>query len=187
MSHTLGGLSAWLKSLCLAVMVGFCPGAFAQDDAKAVLAASVGNWNGTLYYLDYQSGERVNIPLRIEAEMTPDNATLIQNAIFTDPGRMVYAIGLSTIDRDSGELVEAAFRQGKGESFRSRVSEVSYHSAEQWRMVFVREGLDGDRRAEIRQTVERTGDSMKSKQQVRYLDGDATFLLRNGIDLTLEE
>mgnify|MGYP001821435668 CR=1 FL=1 len=187
MSHAQASVSSLLKSLCLAVMVLFCSAAFAQEDAKAVLAASVGNWDGSLYYMDYQSGQRVNIPLRVEAEMTPDGATLIQNAIFMDPGRLVYAVGLSTIDRDSGELIEASFREGKGESFRSRVSEVSYLTAEQWRIVVVREGPDGNRQAEIRQTVERSGDSMNSKREVRYLDEDSSFQLRNGIDLKLEK
>ena len=84
----------------------------------SLLEESVGTWEGELYYLDYQSGQRFGIPMRVHAEMTPDGATLVRRLTFTDPGNLVHAVNLVTIDSDSGELVEAYFREGRAELLR---------------------------------------------------------------------
>ena len=152
----------------------------------SLLNASVGTWEGELYYLDYQSGQRFGIPMRVDADVTPDGATLVRRLTFTDPGNLVHAINLVTIDRDSGEMVEAYFREGKGELLRYQVIGVEYANDEEWRIVYEQDGRDDNRPARIRHTISRDGEEMTSSKQVRFLDEDeGRLVLRNGTRLTL--
>lgn len=160
--------------------------ATANDHVLAALASAAGDWEGELYYLDYQSGQRFGIPMRAEIEETPDGATVIRRLTWTDPGNLVYAVLLTTIDRDTGELVEAFFRDGKGEYMRYDVSSATIESATKWQVVYEQDWIDADRPARIRHTVERDGDLMTSKKSVRFLDGDdGEFFVRNGSELRL--
>jgi len=158
--------------------------AAANDHALEALASAAGDWEGELYYLDYQSGQRFGIPMRTEIEATPDGATVIRRLTWTDPGNLVYAVALTTIDRDTGELVEAFFRDGKGEYMRYDVASATMESATKWQVVYEHDWTDADRPARIRHTVERDGDLMTSKKSVRFLDGDdSEFFARNGSEL----
>ena len=168
----------------LFVLVFFVPSLLAADEhAASILGASTGGWKGELYYLDYQSGRRFGIPMRVDAELTPDGATLVRQLTFTDPGSLVHAVNLITIDRDSGELVEAYFREGKGEMLRYEVISASYESPEQWRLVYEQDGTDADRPARIRHTLAREDDQLSSTKEVRFLDEEGEFFLRNGTEL----
>ncbi len=158
--------------------------AVANDHALEALASAAGDWEGELYYLDYQSGQRFGIPMRTEIEATPDGATVIRRLTWTDPGNLVYAVALTTIDRNTGELVEAFFRDGKGEYMRYDVASATIESATKWQVVYEHDWTDADRPARIRHTVERDGDLMTSKKSVRFLDGDdSEFFTRNGSEL----
>ncbi|NNF48805.1 MAG: hypothetical protein HKN65_03040 [Woeseiaceae bacterium] len=162
--------------------------ATANDHALEALASAAGDWEGELYYLDYQSGQRFGIPMRAEIEATPDGATVIRRLTWTDPGNLVYAVLLTTMDRDTGELVEAFFRDGKGEYMRYDISDTSTESATKWQVVYEQDGTDADRPARIRHTVERDGGLMTSKKSVRFLDrDDGEFFERNGSELRLIE
>ncbi|MDJ0708804.1 MAG: hypothetical protein QNJ14_00370 [Woeseiaceae bacterium] len=154
-------------------------------EAEAILKASAGTWEGELYYLDYQSGQRFGIPMRVEASVTPDGATLVRRLIFTDPGVLVHAINLATIDRDTGELVESYFREGSGELSRSSVVSAEYTSETEWRLVYELDGIDDGKAARIRHTVVRDGDGLNSRKEVRFVDGDLKYLERNGSELKL--
>lgn len=159
--------------------------ALADDNMDAVLSASVGDWEGQLYYLDYQSGERFGIPMRMTASVTPDGVTLKRDLTYTDPGVLVHAVNLLTVDRDTGELVEAFFREGRGELFRFDIVSVTYDGPEQWRVVYEQDGVDDDRPARIRHTMTRNGVSMDSTKEVRFADSGDEFFLRNGSELKL--
>ena len=157
----------------------------ADEHAASVLEASTGAWEGELYYLDYQSGQRFGIPMRVEAELTPDGATLIRRLTFTDPGNLVHAVNLSTTDPDTGELVEAYFREGRGEMNRYEIVSTDFSDGANWELVYEQDGIDGDRPARIRHTIARDGNSMTSSKEVRFLDEDGEFFLRNGTELEL--
>ena len=162
--------------------------ATATDHALEALASAAGDWEGELYYLDYQSGQRFGIPMRAEIEATPDAATVIRRLTWTDPGNLVYAVLLTTVDRDTGELVEAFFRDGKGEYMRYDVSGARIESATKWQVVYEHDGTDAGRPARIRHAIERDGNLMTSKKSVRFLDGDdGEFFERNGSELRLTE
>lgn len=157
----------------------------ADEHAASVLAASSGAWEGELYYLDYQSGQRFGIPMRVDAELTPDGATLVRRLTFTDPGNLVHAVNLSTIDRDTGELVEAYFREGRGEMNRFDIVEIDFTDEAEWEFVYEQDGTDDDRAARIRHTVSRDGNKMSSSKAVRFLDDEGEYFVRNGTELEL--
>jgi len=160
----------------------------ADGHATSVLKASAGTWEGELYYLDYQTGQRFGIPMRIDAELTLDGATLVRRLTFTDPGNLVHAVNLSTVDRDTGELVEAYFREGKGEMNRYEIVSTDFSDEANWELVYEQDGIDDDRPARIRHTILRDGISMTSSKEVRFLnDEDGEFFLRNGTELELAD
>jgi hypothetical protein len=168
----------------LLIAAALMAGGAQAGDLAGVLADTTGVWEGELYYLDYQSGQRFGIPVRIDAETTPDGATLIRKLTFTDPGNLVHAVNLVTIDRESGELVEAYFREGRGELMRYEITETDIDSAASWRVVYEHDGQDDDRPARIRHTLERSGQTMKSTKAVRFLDDEGgVFFVRNGSEL----
>ncbi len=176
------------RKAAVGILLFAATSAAATDHALEALAAATGDWEGELYYLDYQSGQRFSIPMRAEIEATPDAATVIRRLTWTDPDNMVYAVQLTTVDRDTGELVEAFFRDGKGEYMRYEVSGASIASATNWQVVYEHDGTDAGRPARIRHTVERDGDLMTSKKSVRFLDDDdGEFFERNGSELRLVE
>ena len=168
----------------IAVLCSLSTFAWSDDVTLAILEASTGSWEGELYYLDYQSGQRFGIPMSVDAEMTPDNATLIRKLTFTDPGNLVYAVNVVTVERESGELVEAYFRERRAaELLRYAVTESRYEAEHDWRVVYEQEGIDDGRPARIRHTIVRKGELMTSTKEVRFLDGDDEFFLRNGMEV----
>lgn len=170
----------------LVILVCFIPTVLLADEhMHSILKASTGEWEGELYYLDYQSGQRFGIPMRVDAELTPDGATLVRRLTFTDPGTLVHAVNLSTIDRDTGELVEAYFREGKGEMNRYEIVEIDFTDGAEWELVYEQDGTDDERPARIRHTLSRDGNSMTSSKAVRFLDEDGEYFLRNGTELEL--
>lgn len=175
----------WAPLLC-GLALALAQAAWAQGANKALLAfASItGDWSGELYYLDYQTGQRFGIPMSVSAEVTPDGATLLQKVQFTDPGVVVHAITLTTVSRETGEVLEAYFREQRGEYSRYTLTDVDYKSAEQWSLVMEREGSDDDRPATIRTTLTRQGDSLDSLKEVRFSDvADSAWFKRNGTEL----
>ncbi len=161
--------------------------AHADHAAHRVLAASTGEWVGELYYLDYQSGQRFGIPMRVDASMTPDGATLVRRLTFTDPGTLVHAINLATVEPGGQRLVEAYFRERKGQHFTYEVTEARFDGETDWRLAYEHDGRDDDRPARIRHTMTRKGNSLTSTKEVRFLDDDddGAYLLRNGTELEL--
>ena len=160
----------------------------ASEQVMEALRSTVGSWDGELYYLDYQSGQRFSIPMQAGIEATPDGATLISRLTWTDPGNLVHAVALSTIDRDTGELVEANFRDGKAEYLRYDLASAEIESDTRWSIKFEQDGTDDNRPARIRITVERDGDRITSSKSVRFLDDDGgEYFERNGTDLRLAE
>ena len=166
------------------ILLGISASSSAVPDGSRILAGSIGNWSGNLYYLDYQSGRRFTIPMSVKAELTPDGATLMRRLEFTDPGRLAHAVNLSTIDRDSGKLVEAYFREGKAEFDTFDILQKRWNAGDDWTLVYEQDGSDDNRPARIRHMVNRTGDRMTSRKEVRF-EGAADFVERNGSELTL--
>ena len=176
------------RKLAVAALLLVTSFASADDEVMEALGATAGSWEGELFYLDYQSGERFSIPMWAEVEPTPDGATVVRHLTWSDPGNLVHAIVLSTIDRDTGELVEAFFREGKGEFMRYEVTRAEIDSHLNWTIELEHDGMDDNRPARIRHTAKRVGDWMTSRKSVRFLDDpDGEFFERNGTDWWLAE
>ena len=176
-----------MKKLVFTVVAAFLTtSVVASDDAGSILESATGIWKGELYYLDYQSGQRFGIPMKIEASVTPDGATLVRQLTFTDPGNLVHAISLTTVDRDSGDLVEAYFREGKGEFSQATVTEMAFESETEWMLVYMQDGIDDNKPAVIRNTLRRDGNALTSSKEVRFA-GETEFFLRNGFEVELTE
>ena len=170
-----------ITALFLAVTATF---ASANDEALSALVGTTGEWKGSLYYLDYQSGDRFSIPMRALIEATPDGNTILRRLTWTDPGNLVHAVQLITFDRDTGEYVEAYFREGTAEYLRYEVVEVNVVSDSSWLMIYEHDGMDDDRPSRIRHTLERNEDLLTSKKSVRFLDSDDdAYFQRNGSEL----
>ena len=174
------------RNILLLLVLFVMPSVAQATEASTILKASAGIWEGELYYLDYQSGQRFGIPMRVEASVTPDGATLVRRLIFTDPGVLVHAINLATIDRDTGELVESYFREGRGELSRSTIVSAEFTSESEWRLVYELGGTDGGKPARIRHTVVRDGRNLTSKKEVRFIDGGTEYFERNGSETIVE-
>ena len=157
----------------------------ADETTQKIFASLTGTWDGELYYLDYQSGRRFAIPMQIEAELTPDEATLINKLTYTDPGVLVHAVNLTTVDKDTGELVESYFREGKGELSRYQITKAEYNSTEQWLLMYRQQGEDDNRPALIQHTLTRAQDKLTSRKEVRFTDQPSKFILRNGTELKM--
>ena len=177
-----------LRKLAVVALLLTAPFASANEQIMNAFRSTVGSWEGELYYLDYQSGQRFSIPMQAGIESTPDGATLIRRLTWTDPGNLVHAVVLSTIDRNTGELVEAYFRNGKAEYLRYEVTSADIESDTKWSIRFEQDGTDDNRPARIRITAERNGNLLTSSKSVRFLDDDSgEYFERNGSELKLVE
>ena len=156
-----------------------------EAPAAALLTALAGTWKGQLYYVDYGSGQRSSIPLSVMAEVTPDGVTLIRRQTFTDPGRRVHAVSLTSFDTNTGDLIESYFREGSGELNRYRVSRIERTASGEWFLDYEETGRDDNRPAQIRHQLKLDGNTLNSTKSVRFIeDGEAAvFLLRNGTTL----
>ena len=158
------------------------------DTVRVVILSILVLWVGGRVTLLFGALQRFSIPMRAEAETSPDGATVIHRLTWTDPGNLVHAVSLSTIDRDTGELVEAFFREGKAEFVRYEVTLAEIESSVNWKIEFEHDGTDGNRPARIRIATQRDGDLLTSSKLVRFLDDDSSeYFERNGSELRLVE
>ncbi|MEM7219700.1 MAG: hypothetical protein AAF515_15130 [Pseudomonadota bacterium] len=177
-----------LNRITAALLLIAATTATADESALEALVGTAGKWAGSLYYLDYQSGQRFAIPMEANIAATPDGATVVKRLTWTDPGNLVYAVELTTIDRDTGELVQAFFRDNNGEHMRYVLTDITIESADKWQLVYEHNGTDDDRPARIRHTLTRESGLLISKKSVRFLDDeDDKFFERNGSELRLIE
>ena len=168
--------------LCFAAFTSLCSlQATASEDWRR---GSVGNWEGDLYYVDYQSGKRFGIPMSQTVRATPDGHTLIRETTWTDPGRLVHAVSLMTIDADTGELIESFYREGSAETFRYQIKESHFESMDQWQLVYQNEGLENGQPALIIQTVTRSKGQITTEKKVRVV-GEEAFIMRNSSSMKL--
>ena len=158
-----------------------------RPDPLTLLLETQGDWEGELYYLDYQSGQRFAIPMRVTATATADGATLTRAITYTDPGNLVYAQQLLTVSEDQTVLKESYFRERNGEFFSSQLTDVTQSDVNHWLKAFHEQGEDDGRPAEIRHEWQREGDALLTRKLVRFADQpDADFIERNGSRLVLQ-
>lgn len=179
-------------SICTFSVGAMTPGlsnsAASTGSLASVLHQTTGTWRGELYYLDYQSGTRYAIPMKVEASLSADEETLIRQLTFTDPENLVFATQLLTLNEQEGSLAEAYFRDNQGDCFDYQIVKVQITDENHWRFEFQNETFDDERKALVLHKYERKGNQLFSEKKVKYLDDSkAKFIVRNGSKLTLME
>lgn len=149
------------------------------DTSMDRLLDLAGDWRGELAYLDYSSGERAEIGMAAVISATPDDGYIVTEARYTDPGFDVFILSVSTIDKESGALVESYHRANDVEKF-----VYSFKSAEDtdngWVYVFEDEGEDDGRPAMIRRIFSLADDVYTQRKEVDFLDdAGSAFIFRN--------
>lgn len=156
----------------------------APVDTASAIATLEGDWEGQLEYRDYQSDQLQAIPMVVEFESVPDGITFIQRAAFSDPGFQVYITSLLSVGED--RVTQANSRAGREpESYElgARISEAV--AMDDWSLTFTRIGLDDNRPASIRETMQRDGTQLTITKEVDFLDDDgAEWEFRNRVNLT---
>ena len=139
-----------------------------------IRAQMAGTWEGELLYLDYQSGQRFGIPMRVEAELLPDGVTVFRKTTFTDPGNLVHVSSLTSYAIEG--VFEAYFRNRKGEFHEYQLERMEFlepmppgRTQEDWAIVISRQGADDDRPAEIQIRISQAGDTQTAVKEVRFL------------------
>lgn len=142
---------------------------------QEIRAQMAGNWEGELLYLDYQSGQRFGIPMRVEAELMPDGLTVFRKTTFTDPGNLVHVSSLTSYAIEG--IFEAYFRNRKGEFYEYQLERMEFlepmpsgRRTEDWAIVISRQGTDDDRPAEIQIRISQAGDTQTAVKEVRFLE-----------------
>jgi len=156
-----------MKTTCLLLWaLSFSVVGSAQTTLADVL---IGEWTGALEYLDYQdNSSRVSLPTDLSVKPKKGKLKL----------RFAYLESSGKIVRGKDEVVydeEKVEWGGKAWDIQS-VDEGSV--AEGWEMVLIREGMDDDRPAILRQTIRRKNDELTVLKEVQY-EGVDTFGFRN--------
>lgn len=183
-TFALGFRSALLSSLCLACALVVPVTVFAATRDNA-FAALVGQWHGTLTYLDYGSSQRVELPATIENLVSPSQAgnVLISKVAFTDPGWIARSVQLTTIG-SVGTTVRSVSTGADGFEEENFALDQFDTTESGWRMVMSRTGKDDDKPAEFRVTNTLSGNSFVMTKEVRYPDDPkSTWFVRNEVSV----
>jgi len=123
-----------------AVVLAACSTATADPPPDAeVLACAAGSWEGSLFYLDDRSGDKVELPATATIEVSPDGAQVTSKYALTDPSYTVHLMDVACVDPDSGHVVTVFFSGGAVERREWRVVSREFESETEWTIVL--EGL----------------------------------------------
>ncbi|MEM8799244.1 MAG: hypothetical protein AAGF15_04110 [Pseudomonadota bacterium] len=150
-----------------------------------IVQSLVGTWQGTLEYRDFQSDDRVRIPVQ-SVEMSIHGNILLRKFIFQDGNNQVDRLSVATYDPEENVWREAYVGDGFVETYDSKIRVISYR-AQAWRMEFLRDGEDNGRAAILRETMSWDGTKLTSLNEVRYKltgRGEKRWQFRNTLTLT---
>lgn len=156
--------------------------AHAQTPAPAELdRALAGRWVGHLEYRDYRSDRRVQLPMRTTVAVADDGATLLRQSRFDDgPARgEVLVTTVSLYDATGASVTAASFRRGRAVELATETARVLEHDGiTRWSAQWLQRGMDGGQAAEIRVTVTRRDDELRSVKEVRPLPAEGADVAR---------
>jgi hypothetical protein len=175
-----------LSTLCLSSPLAAAP----TTDVATARASLVGNWEGSLEYLDYTANEWFGIPVKTVIEDQGDGATTIRKSDFDDGPKVgnVRITSVELFDAAAGTVSVGTFRKGKVADLTSWSVRMQGPAtdATHWTMVEEVLAKDDDRPALLRITTKRDGDSIVALKQVDFQDDDKSeWLSRNRTKLTL--
>ncbi|OYY71363.1 MAG: hypothetical protein B7Y44_00350 [Sphingomonadales bacterium 28-55-16] len=158
-------------------------------DVAAARASMVGNWEGSLDYLDYGANKWFGIPVKTVVEDQGDGVTIIRKSDFDDGPKVgnVRITSVELYDPAAGTVTIGTFRKARPVevlTYAVRMGEAAA-DATHWTMVEESRGTDDDRPAMLRLTTTRNGDRIETVKQVDFQDDDKSeWLTRNRTRLT---
>lgn len=183
-----------MKLTCALLIATLPLGAALGEDQNALtpedlLRGLEGVWTGALGYRDYQTNALFELPMQTTYEIGPDGHAMLQTSRFTEGGERddVYIVSLSAFDPASGLLETATFRSDRAMVVTRQTVEAPDPpvSLTTWSLVLTERGEDDGRPADIRITLTRDGDEVRSVKEVDDLTDDVTaFAYRNEYRLT---
>ena len=156
----------------------------AGTPSSAFLSDLAGEWQGTLTYRDYQSDRRVSIPLAMSNTVEKVGGVLHSDIQFTDPGRIIRNLDMSTLSEDGSEWIALSVADGEFDEERLIIASFD-KTPSGWQVVLTGSGQDDGRPADLRITRTLSGDSFTSTKEVRLQGApDAEWAFRNGFEVT---
>jgi hypothetical protein len=158
-------------------------------DVAAARASMVGNWEGSLDYLDYGANKWFGIPVKTVVEDQGDGVTIIRKSDFDDGPKVgnVRITSVELFDPGAGTVTTGTFRKARPVevlTYAVRMGETAA-DAMHWTMVEESLGKDDDRPAMLRLTTTRNGNRIETVKQVDFQDDDKSeWLTRNRTRLT---
>ena len=158
-------------------------------DVAAARASMVGNWEGSLNYLDYGANKWFGIPVKTVVEDQGDGVTIIRKSDFDDGPKVgnVRITSVELYDPAAGTVTTGTFRKARPVevlTYAVRMGETAT-DATHWTMVEESLGKDDDRPAMFRLTTTRNGNRIETVKQVDFQDDDKSeWLTRNRTRLT---
>ena len=163
------------------LLAAFAPAPVTVEDA---LAGTAGRWQGELQYRDYQSDSWQGLPVTIEIGVQPDHATILRTASYDDgPRTGIVTITTATLfDATANEARYAILRRGRAIDTGAATIERFAPGADaaHWTLTTIEHRMDGNDRAQVRETTVRDGDEMVTTKSVNPdADGTDRWLPRN--------
>lgn len=171
-------------AVLLSTLLGLLLSACLREDAITVVDLSLlqGVWEGTYEYLDYQSdAERIQLPARLVVTLRGAEAAGPAEALFAFTYRQ--PTGATTTE----ESILHYFPNELLVEYRGNwaITEAAADAAAaSLRLVFTGNTEDDGRDALVRQTIERAGDALTLRKEVRY-EGNDEFITRGEHRLVL--
>jgi len=150
-----------------------------------------GTWRGVLQYRDYQSDRLLDLPMRSQIQVGPDQVTITRLSTFDDGPvtGWVYITTTSLFDAPAaGKVTSVMLRKGRAvETWTDDVRVAQHQDGEHWTVVYQQLGQDNRQPAVIRITQTRDGATLSSRKEVKPPEApDTAFVLRNQTRLTRE-
>jgi hypothetical protein len=179
--------STVLAGLCFAAPITAQTAIIEESAAAAqpidVLNTLVGEWDGTLEYLDYGADEWFGIPARTTIQSGGDGVTFIRTTDFDDGPKIgiIRITSISMVASDGVTEYSNSFRKGRVPELTNATLRVgSYTDAAHWVMMSEGAGMDANRPATLRLTTTRDGARVVTLKEVDFTDDDkAEWLTRN--------
>lgn len=193
-----------MKMLAFMAIIGlFANSAFAQTlnpnpnpnpnpSLQEAMNSLNGNWAGVLTYKDYKSGASVDLEFKRETNLLDDGSTFFRSDIYQDgPNKIVFIYSLFSFNKENDAIQTSTFRKGKkGTQSLDKITvfEKDPYSAifdsRHWQLIFLDNGEDDDRPANIKNVWTMNGDEFTTKKEVQFLDDkQSLWITRNSSKL----
>ncbi|WP_298442197.1 hypothetical protein [uncultured Ferrimonas sp.] len=131
------------------------------------LLSLLGQWRGTMEYIDHGSGTMQQQPLQLTVSSTNDQTTLIVHREFIDPAMPVDTLTIRTL----AQPAQVAYvRNGRMKSFESRTTVMQVLNPNSWILVQEHSDVESNRPITIRHTLRRSGDRLTNTKEIDFKD-----------------